>query len=304
MTSPQYDNSFSTLQYMSRKLLLFIFVLFIVLVLVHCFTNMRQETHKFTENPSEHLRKDGIALYKNGITEDEIDVLKFHSSNKNYNDMKTLLLNNDRLRELVADATGSTEYVFQDYIWIIEKSSVHTCHRDNNGDFFNSGQKHPSYTMIVYLENMGKCLLVIPKSHECIYSNYINFNNPTKNVLCKRGDVIIFNANLIHAGTLTEKENNKRVQLKITHQEDIPHIKYYENYNKVLDKENKHPIYVRKIQQGLSCAFPGLSNLTQSENIRTARGSQDGEVEIGYPQKMFSYIFYGNPDYYDLPNAF
>lgn len=44
-------------------------------------------------------------------------------------------------------------------------------------------------------------------------------------------------------------------------------------------------------------------NLTQSENIRTARGSDNG-VEVGILQKIFSYLFYGNKDYYDLPNAF
>jgi hypothetical protein len=49
--------------------------------------------------------------------------------------------------------------------------------------------------------------------------------------------------------------------------------------------------------------FPILSDLTQKENIRTARGSDNG-VQVGTPQRMFSYLFYGNPDFYDLPNAF
>lgn len=53
----------------------------------------------------------------------------------------------------------------------------------------------------------------------------------------------------------------------------------------------------------LSCMFPFVSNLTQSENINSSRGSDNG-AKIGIFQKMFSYIFYGNSDFYDLPNAF
>lgn len=56
-------------------------------------------------------------------------------------------------------------------------------------------------------------------------------------------------------------------------------------------------------QQNISCVFPGVSNLTQSENIRTSRGSDNG-VNIGILQQMFSYLFYGNSEFYDLPNVF
>jgi hypothetical protein len=49
--------------------------------------------------------------------------------------------------------------------------------------------------------------------------------------------------------------------------------------------------------------FPGISNLTQYENIRTSRGSDNG-VDIGYLQQLFSYIFYGDSEFYDLPNVF
>ena len=106
--------------------------------------------------------------------------------------------------------------------------------------------------------------------------------------------------------TLNQKWFDKCGQMRVDHylsKDDIPYIDYYQNYNKVLDKENPYPNYIRKIQQNISCVVPGLANLTQKENIRTARGSQNG-VNIGFPQKMFSYMFYGNQDYYDLPNAF
>jgi hypothetical protein len=47
--------------------------------------------------------------------------------------------------------------------------------------------------------------------------------------------------------------------------------------------------------------FAGLSNLTQKENIKSARGSDNGAT-IGLGQRIFSYLFYGNSNFYDLPN--
>jgi len=232
--------------------------------------------------------------------------------NKQYKQIKDTLLNNQQLIALKKKAT-SNQYVFQDYIWIIEKSSVHTCHRDNNGDFFNENQKYPSYTALVYLEDMDKCLGVMPESHKDLYSNSMNFTDTVKNILCNKGDVIIFNANLIHVGTINRtkdsknnwntKDDNLRIQLKITHKDDIENIMYYEDFNKVLNQDNTLPLSLRLAQKRLSCMFPILSNLTQQENIRTARGSDNG-VDVGIPQQIFSYLFYGNKNFYNLPNAF
>ena len=49
--------------------------------------------------------------------------------------------------------------------------------------------------------------------------------------------------------------------------------------------------------------FPFFSDLTQRENINSSRGSING-IKIPWTQKIFSYLFYGNSDFYDLPNAF
>jgi ectoine hydroxylase-related dioxygenase (phytanoyl-CoA dioxygenase family) len=247
------------------------------------------------------LNKNGFSIYNQVLTNEDIHNLKSLCMDSNYKTTKEVLLNQTKLNELVK--TIGPEYVFQDYIWIIQKSSVHTCHRDNNGDFFNEGQKHPSYTMLIYLEDMDKCLGVIPESHKNKYSYFVDLTGNLVNLPCKKGDIIIFNANLIHVGTLNKRDDNLRVQLKITHKDDIDKIAYYQNFNKVLNKDNTMPMYVRKVQRNLSCMFPGFSNLTQSENIRTSRGSDNG-VNVGMFQQWFSYLFYGDVNFYDLPNAF
>jgi len=254
-------------------------------------------------NKKYDLKEDGFVIIKNVLNKDEIEYVKNKCINNDFYNAKKFLLDSKNLKNKVNNTIKRDNYIFQDYIWIIKKSSVHTCHRDNNGDFFNKGQQHPSYTLLIYLEDMDKCLGVIPSSHKNVNSYNVNLNNSVLNLLCNSGDAILFNANLIHVGALNEKPDNLRIQMKLTHKDDLEVLSYYEDYNKVLDKENNIPFILKKIQKNASCMFPGLSNLTQSENIKTARGSDNG-ANIGFFQKLFSYIFYGNANFYDLPNAF
>lgn len=246
-----------------------------------------------------NLKQDGVCILKNFISKAEIKHLKKDCEENKYKNAKDYIINNPKINTRIRSYTGSG-YEFQDYIFIIKKSAIHTCHRDSNGDFFNEGQKYPSYTLLIFLEDMEKCLGVVPKSHTNVNSFGINFSDPVVNLICNKGDAILFNANLIHVGALNQKDNNLRIQLKITHEDDVDAIPYYNNYNKILNEENQLPFFVRKAQRKLSCLVPILSNLTQKEIQRT---SSKGE-KIGVIEQWFSYFFYGNSRFYDLPNAF
>ena len=281
----------------------YIWILVIVIFALITINYLFFYTDYVDKNVSKYqLNSNGIQVFQNMFNDDEIRDMKNHCDKKDYKKVKMYLLSHPKLRKLIDENMGD-QYIFQDYIWIIKKSVVHTCHRDNNGDFFNKGQKYPSYTMLVYLENMDKGLGVIPNSHNEMNSYNFNLVDPIINLPCNQGDVIIFNANLIHVGSMNKKDDHLRMQLKVTHKDDIKHIKYYENFNKILDNDNHLPVVLRKAQKKLSCMMPGISNWTQGENIRTARGSVDG-VDVGTSQKIFSYMFYGNSKFYDLPNAF
>jgi ectoine hydroxylase-related dioxygenase (phytanoyl-CoA dioxygenase family) len=253
-------------------------------------------------NKKYDLKEDGFILLKNVLNEGEIDYIKNNCiENDNYN-VKSYIVDNYKIRNKLITTIGNNDYIFQDYILIIKKSSVHTCHRDYNGDFFNKGQQYPSYTFIIYLEDMEKGLGVIPSSHKSVNSYNINLTNSIINIPCKSGDILLFNSNLIHVGGLNENPDNLRIQMKLTHKDDIEHIAYYENYNKVLNKDNNLPFILKKIQKNASCMFPGISNLTQSENVKM--GNQNNKTNLGLFEKLYSYIFYGNANFYDLPNAF
>lgn len=254
-------------------------------------------------DPAFHLEPDGAQLFKSAIPPETVHIWKTMCANKKYKELKAEMHSDTNLQKIIHSI--SAKHQFQDYIWIIEKSAVHTCHRDNNGTFFNAGQKHPSYTMIVYLDQgMGqeKCLGVIPRSHKSKYANAVNVFDQVRDIQCSTGDVIVFNANLIHVGTITGRDDNLRVQMKISHPDDLEALGYYQNFNKVLNKENQNSKMVRQIQRHVSCSVPFVSDLTQTENIRTSQGTAGG-AEISDAQKWFSYLFYGRTDFYDLPNA-
>lgn len=278
-------------------LILFLILILLIIIKIFFYSDIIEENSEKYD-----LHNDGIQLFKNVFDKHEIEELVMLSNEKKYEDVKYRLIHNAKLLNLINNVTNS-QYIFQDYIWIIKKSVVHTCHRDNNGDFFNKNQQHPSYTMLIYLEDMEKCLGLLPNSHKHLNSYNINLFQDVVNIPCKKGDVILFNANLIHVGCINKKDDNLRIQMKVSHKDDIEILSYYQNFNKILDKDNHLPVFLRKGQQQLSCMFPIFSNLTQNENIRTARGSDNG-VKVGLPQKTFSYLFYGNSDFYDLPNAF
>ena len=256
--------------------------------------------NKDEENPT--LENMGYVKCAKVFQREEIQLLLDQCKRGDYISTKKYLLSSHKLKNLLS-TTLSKDYILQDYIWIIQKSMVHTCHRDNNGDFFNEGQEYPSYTMIIYLENMKRCLSVLPVSHKHKNSYFFNFITPLTDILCEPGDIVIFNANLIHVGAFNKNHDNIRIQMKASHNADIEVLSYYQDFNKVLKQENTLPEFVRKGQRSLSCTFPGISNLTQTDNIQSSRGTANGAV-ISWPQRVFSYLFYGKSDFYDLPNAF
>jgi ectoine hydroxylase-related dioxygenase (phytanoyl-CoA dioxygenase family) len=235
------------------------------------------------------LMEHGVCIIKNVFDKDEICWMQKLDSG-----LKSFIVEHPRLRSIIVDQLGD-DYVFQDYMFIIKKSSIHTCHRDNNGDFYNPDQKHKSYTMLIYLEDQERCLAVIPNSHKKRHY-YLNITNELRHLLCKSGDVILFDSNLIHVGTINDKDDHLRIQMKISHRDDINCLSFYQNYHKVLSEDNHLPKRIRRIQQTLTCMFPGMSDLFQKETAKNIKSTNR-------LQKFFSYLFYGNADFYELQNT-
>ena len=92
--------------------------------------------------------------------------------------------------------------------------------------------------MLIFLYPMDQCLDIIPKSHKNLHISIFNFSDITKSIKCGVGDVLIFNSSLIHSGSINNKNiHNPRIQLKISHKNDLDNINFYQNYNKILKSE-------------------------------------------------------------------
>ena len=287
-----------------KKILAISFIIFSVIVAIFIIRYILMKDKISDPNKKYNLREDGFVLIKSIISQGEVDYIKKQCIENDHYSAKQYIINNSKIKNKLINSIGNPNYIFQDYILIIKKSSVHTCHRDYNGDFFNDGQQNKSYTIILYLEDIEKGLGVIPSSHKSVNSYNINLNNAVINIPCKRGDILLFDSNLIHVGGLNDKPDNLRIQMKLTHKDDIEYISYYENYNKVLNKDNNIPFILKKIQKNASCMFPGISNLTQSESIKSINKNENKNTNLGLFEKLYSYIFYGNANFYELPNAF
>jgi hypothetical protein len=269
-----------------------VLILVVMLVLLSFFTTDVLSTKSYS------LKRDGCCLLKNVLTKEDIEVLLQDCKQSHYKHAKEYIVTHKSILKRIQKYVSS-DYNFQDYIVVIQKSAIHTCHRDYNGSLFNEGQKYPSYTVLIYLEEMEKCLGIIPKSHKSKYSYSLNLTNQVEHVVCKKGDILLFDANLIHVGALNKKDDNVRIQMKITHEKDVDVLDYYEDYNKVLNETNHLPKHIVKFQRDMSCMFPYFSTLTQTDAMQQSVKNTQGRVS-----KMFSYLFYGNSNFYNLKNAF
>jgi hypothetical protein len=221
------------------------------------------------------------------LSESDVNYLKSQWDANNTKQIKKFLHQHPIVLKQVQTLLGSS-YMFQDYILMIEKSRIHTCHRDINAQQFNPDVKYPSYTIIFYLEDMERCLDVIPKSDQSQFGVYLT--DETKSIQCRPGNAILFNSGLIHAGSINEKPNNKRIQMKLTHRDDVKNIEFFQGYNKKLDSENHAPELFTSIQKHMSCQVPIVGDLFKSSAAKPI-------------EKAFSAIMYGNENFYDLKDV-
>lgn len=278
---------------MPRLMEKYILLLIVVVLLLLIFFIHRKDTPITLLSTRDQLDTLGICSFKNVLTPSQIEMLMQSCIDNDNKTVKDYIQQCPTILDTIHKTLGP-DYVFQDYVFVIKKSSIHTCHRDGNSDMFNEKQTHPSYTMIVYLEDIeGGCLGIVPGSHD---GRSLNLIGGLSSVVCHKGDMVLFNASLVHAGTLGPKSDNVRIQLKVTHKDDLEAIDFYQKYNKVADRDNTLPFPIKKFHQQMSCLAPVVADMTQSE-------VQDTE-NVSVSKKIFSKIVYGDSNFYDLNDAF
>ena len=216
-------------------------------------------------------------------------------NNLEFRNIDSFIKNNSQIKNFISSVLPD-EYDFMDYVMFLEKSVLHTCHRDNNASRFNPGTSK-SYTMLVYIDNMDNCLDIVPGSH--IISNLGMYNyDMTKTYKCKNGSIILFDANMVHSGSLDSNKTNRRIQFKIAHKDDFKKLAYFDKYHKIVDKPNSNYDWSKKLQKHLSCQFPYIADLTQGQNKTYIKG------DLSFFDKLFSKILYSDPNYYQLQDVF
>ena len=210
------------------------------------------------------VRKSDIVGYHviDMFTAEEVErLLKLTKENK-YDDVYAYITKHPGVRKKIIHIIGDG-YEFQNYLLSIEKSSVSTCHRDENGQFFNKDLKHPSYTILFYLKKLNGCLDILENSHT--QSNIFNFK-PLKSIECVPGQAILFDADMIHSGVQHSMGDTTRIQLKLHHKDDV-FPKYLENTKLRLDA-SKDSFSITNVVRNISCTLPFVGDMTKNgQNI-------------------------------------
>lgn len=236
------------------------------------------------------LHHDGIVRIPKVLTEHDLNRIQHLSSIDETLQIKDHLLHpQSSLRRHILPLLPDG-YEFHDYIFFIRRSQFHTCHRDYNGDLFHETQLHPSYTLIVYLSDMDRCLDVIPGSHRNL-DHDVGMTDWTQTVHCLTGDVLLFNANLVHSGSLNDGAF-PRVQLKISHRDDMEVLNFYTKYNKVMNEESGASQPIQYLQKHLTCTFPGLSTLTRGYDANQDATKTDSEIAAEKERSLIASVYY------------
>lgn len=245
-------------------------------------------------NKTSDLRTDGYLVDKI-LYEKDILYIRSLWDTAEFEDIYKFIRQNNNLNNLIKNKVGK-DYILMDYVMYLENSVIHSCHRDQNGSKFNDLEDE-SYTVIIYIDDMNKCLDIVPKSHHKEqYGVYLY--DQTQIFQCKPGDVIIFNANLVHSGSLNSNSKNRRIQLKVTHKNDVSKMKYFHKYYKLQNKHNHNSELSKVIQKKFTCQLPIIADLTQGYNKNHISGN------LSWWEKMYSQMFYSNKDFYKIEDAF
>ena len=125
-----------------------IFLILLLLIVIAYVTT----TNHVSFIQDEDVTDSGFHVF-DAFNESEIGYILGLIDCKKYIEAKRFIHNNSGVLKKLQTILGE-DYVFTDYIFSIEKSSVSTCHRDENGDVINPKMKHTSYTIIFFLEEM------------------------------------------------------------------------------------------------------------------------------------------------------
>jgi len=234
--------------------------------------------------------ENGYTIIKNLIDKEDIDIILKKWDQKNYSNIKDFFLNNKNIHSKIKNILGE-DYTLIDYCYLIENSAIHTYHRDYTSSMNYNNLNHPSYTMILYLDNSDTGLNLIPGSHRDNISVYLV--DKSKKLKFDSGSAILFDGDLLHAGTLSDGNVSRHcIQFKIIHKDDIDKLPELLNYHVLINRKNDKSLFVKTLETNTTKHFPIFID-TFNGTIKTAFTEDKSPI-----QKFISSLVFSNEDFY------
>lgn len=240
-----------------------------------------------------NIKNSGYIVIENMLSQSEIENLLGNWEIRNFKNIHNIFIGNGNgngIKMIIKNILGDS-YNLIDYMYVIEDSAIHTYHRDYTSSKQYNNLEYPSYTMILYLDDFGNGLNIIPKSHTDNALFYIF--DYSKKLNFKKGTSIIFDANILHAGTaINSKINRKCIQFKIIHKNDISKLPHLQNFHVLINKQNNKNKILKYIEIEFTKRLPIISDLFQS-TIKSAFAEKKTFI-----QKFISSIVFSDSDFY------
>ena len=260
-------------------LFMFLFILIFVYFLI-MFSTIENYLHFEDKNYSKQLYDYGITCIHNLFNEYEIKQLRNFANTNNLQKIKTFVENSRTWKQTLNEILGN-EYVIIDYVFLIKKSCIHTCHRDYNNQYYNKDQQYPSYTFIIYLEDMEKCLDVIPGSQKSENENDYK-NNIYKCKFCSKTFTRNYSLSRHLKTCKAKKENFDLLKMydmihllkKENNEIKIQQVKKDEEYQNNTNKLNKEIQYLKN--------KPNITITNNSINTNNIQLNNYGKENIDY----------------------
>lgn len=232
----------------------------------------------------------GYFIMDNLLSKNEVDLVLSYWDKGDFVFIKQFFLNNQNITSKIHEILPE-EYVLIDYTYVIENSSIHTFHRDYTSSKNYNNLKYSSYTMILYLDDSDTGLNIIPGSHKdnsCIY-----FYNRAKKLHFIPGTAVIFDADILHAGSIVDSEVKRRcIQFKIIHKDDMDKLLSLQNYHVLINRPNNKFILLKEIESMLTRHFPIFMDIFQG-HIKTSFSEDKTMI-----QNIVSKIIFSDTDFY------
>lgn len=178
-----------------------------------------------------------------------------------------------------------TGYIFLDYVYKINDTSLSTFHRDVTSSKRLFHTKYPVYTVILY-NYSGELLSLCPGSHDSypfVWSRIVNVSG-------NAGTVFIFDSDVLHAGRTNQCHDRKIIQYKVCHKDDQHKLTNLNNIYVEKTDVCKDDIYT-KIKRKLSYFFElPINTITYPLMIKR----ENTNTWVGKIQSLIPLQFYNN----------